>query len=110
MARTSWRRRSDAVLLVQVLGVRAFKGVTNISSAISLDSWLTRISGNTPASRTAQRLKRRTRGPDVPFGAQVVQRGSQQAEKLFVQLVRRQQLIGDLRKIIQRDGTRVVGL
>src|SRR5579871_792104 len=57
MVRTRARRRSAAVALVQVLGARDFNGVTNISSAISLDSWLTRISGNTPARRTAHRLK-----------------------------------------------------
>src|ERR1022692_2867023 len=60
MARISRRRRSDAVALVQVLGVRFFSGVTNISSAISPDSWLTRSSGNTPASRTAHRLTYKT--------------------------------------------------
>ena len=46
-----------AVAFDQSRGASAEMGFSNISCAISADSSLTRISGRTPARRTAQRLK-----------------------------------------------------
>ncbi len=87
MARIRWRLRSAAVLLVQVRGVRALERLgehlLGDLHGLTAGAQLRKNAGQPNGPQTDIE----DRGPHLAAGAQIIQRGSQQAEKLLVGLV-----------------------